>query len=190
MYVISAMFIVYFATQTISPQLWNSLFWIISIFGASTAVAKSFFSESENRQLFYYQLVKPLEFIFAKIIYNFVFLLFILAASTIIFSVISDVQIQRLRTFVICLILGSMSFSIVFSFVSALASKTSNKHVISVVLSFPLLIGVMQLLIRLCAYCLGIFNDTSYTTDIIYLLCFNSILIALIIFLFPFIWRE
>ena len=190
LYVVSSIFIVYFSTRNISKQSWNSLFWIIGIFAAVSVVAKSFFQEPKSRQLYYYQLVQPLEFIIAKVIYNFLFILMVLLLTTLIFGVVGEINIARPYVFGVALLLGSLSFAIVFSFVSALAMKTKNQGTISTIMSFPLSIGLMMLIVRLSGYAIGILHDTSYDSDILFLICINTILIALILILYPFVWKD
>src|SRR6188472_2490770 len=70
-YVISTVFICYLTfRQIIDIPTWNALFWIIMVFAAVNAVARSFMQENKGIQLYYYTMLSPGTVILSKIIYN------------------------------------------------------------------------------------------------------------------------
>ena len=77
LYVISTVFVCYLSFKTTPPLVWNALFWIILLFAAVNAIAKSFMQESKGRLLYYYQIACPQAIILAKIIYNILLMILI-----------------------------------------------------------------------------------------------------------------
>ena len=59
LYVFSTVFIVYSSFQSVQPDVWNALFWVIVLFASISAVVKSFVQENGARELYYYTLVNP-----------------------------------------------------------------------------------------------------------------------------------
>ncbi len=190
LYVLSTVFIVYTAFIRIPANTWNVVFWIIILFASVNAIAKSFVQENTERQLYYYQLASPLAIILSKIIYN-SFLLFSLSLLTFaVLSIIADNPVRKAGLFWQAMILGSLGFSIAFTFISAIASKTSNSATLMAILGFPVVIPILATLIKISADALGLINDTSVGQDIFTLLAIDGILVAVALVLFPFLWRD
>src|SRR3954469_1780921 len=79
LYVGATVFVCYLSFRQIAEvPVWNALFWIIQLFAAANALAKSFLQESRGRALYYYSVADPQHVILSKIIYNF-FLMFLLS---------------------------------------------------------------------------------------------------------------
>ena len=68
LYVVSTVFVCFLSFKSTPPLVWNALFWIIMLFAAINAIAKSFMQESKGRLLYYYQLASPVAIILSKII--------------------------------------------------------------------------------------------------------------------------
>src|SRR3972149_6902447 len=78
LYVVATVFICYLSFKNvIEVNTWNALFWIIILFASINSIAKSFLQESRGRMLYYYTLTSPQAFVFSKIIYNSVLMLFL-----------------------------------------------------------------------------------------------------------------
>ncbi len=87
-------------------------------------------------------------------------------------------------------LLGSISFSTVFTMISAIASKAGNNGTLMAILSFPVIIPVILILIRLSKRAMdGIDRSFSYG-DIGVLFAINAIVITTALLLFPFLWRD
>jgi len=190
LYVVSTVYIVFISTGDIPAPVWNILFWIIVLFASVNAVVKSFVQENSQRQLYYYQLAHPLAIILSKIIYN-IGLLFILCSLTFLaMTVVYESPVRRTGLFWIILFLGSIGFSITFTFVSAIASKADNSSTLMAILTFPIVIPILGLLMTLSANALNLISDTAYTRDIYTLLAIDGILLGLAVILFPFLWKD
>jgi heme exporter protein B len=90
----------------------------------------------------------------------------------------------------ITVMLGSISFSTVFTMISAIASKAGNNGTLMAILSFPVVIPVILLLIGLSKNAMdGIARNLSYN-NIGVLLAINVIVVTTALLLFPFLWRD
>lgn len=190
LYVVSTVFIVFIVSIDIRPPVWNILFWIIVLFASVNAIVKSFIQENSNRQIYYYQLAHPIAIIVSKMLYNIALLFLITVLTYGAMSVIFENPVKRLPLFWLILFLGSIGFSITFTFVSAIASKADNSATLMAILSFPLVIPIIGTLMKLSASALGLIQDTSINKDILILVAIDCILFGMAIILFPFLWRD
>lgn len=190
LYVVSTVFIVFLATLVIEAPIWNILFWIIVLFASVNAVVKSFVQENSNRQLYYYTLANPLAIICSKIIYN-IGLLFLLTILTYgAMTIVAENPVRDASIFWATLLLGSIGFSITFTFISAIASKADNSATLMAILSFPLVIPILGTLMKISRSALALEQDTSLNQDFLVLGAIDLILFGLVIILFPFLWKD
>lgn len=190
LYVISSVYIVYAGFFDIPKQSWNAIFWILILFASINAVAKSFIQENRGSQLYLYQLAHPSAVLIAKMIYN-TGLLFLIGLLTFaILSTFTGSQVRDLGFFILLLGLAAVSFSIAFTFTSAIAAKSDSGSSLLAILSFPIVIPILMSLVKLSANALGLLMDSSYLTDIFNLLAIDALLLALTFFLFPYLWRD
>jgi len=190
LYVISTVFVCYLSFKTTPPLVWNALFWIILLFTAINAIAKSFMQESRGRLLYYYTIAGPHAIIVSKIIYN-IFLMIIMAVIALLaYSVVFQNEIGDKALYFLAVCLGAVSFSTVFTMISAIASKAGNNGTLMAILSFPVIIPLLMLIIKLSKNAMdGL--DRSVSMDEMGILCLiNVIVIAISLLLFPFLWRE
>ncbi|MCC6727431.1 MAG: heme exporter protein CcmB [Saprospiraceae bacterium] len=190
LYVLSTVFIVYISFQHIGPQVWNVLFWVIMLFASVNAVMKSFVQESGYRQLYYYQLLHPVAILLSKMIYNALLLLVLGAITFVSLSFVAGNPVKDARVFALALFLGSLGFSITFTFVSAIASKADNSSTLMAILSFPVVIPILLLLVSLSAQSIGLLGSESLGEKISLLAAVDLILVAMGMVLFPFLWRD
>jgi heme exporter protein B len=191
LYVFSTIFIIYAASVgNVQLESWNTLFWIIILFASVNAVLKSFIQENSNQQLYYYTLANPTAIILSKVIYNTGLLLVLCVLTWLSFGFIVGDPIKESGQFALVLLLASSGFSITFTFVSAIAGKTTNNATLMAILSFPLTIPILLTLIKLSAGAMRMIQDTSSENDILILVAIDLILLALSFVLFPFLWRD
>lgn len=190
LYVFSMIFVVYIASIKVQPPVWNVLFWLIVLFASINAVVKSFVQESGARQLYYYQIADPAMLLLAKIVYNTLLLLVLSGLAFGVYSVVAGNPVKDVGLFALVLVLGSMGFSIAFTFIASIAAKANNSATLMAILSFPVILPILLTLVRLSQIALRLIQDTSYQRDIINLLAIDAILITLTFVLFPFIWKD
>lgn len=190
LYVVTTTFIVYLTFITINARTWNALFWIVLLFASVNAIAKSFLQENSQRQLYYYTLANPLAIVFSKIIYNTILLLVIGLLCFGLFALFVGNPVKDVDLFLITLLLSSIGLSIAFTFVSAISIKANNSSTLMVILSFPIVVPIIMTLLKLSAISLRLIQDTAYRSDLIILMAIDALLIAIVLILFPFLWRD
>ncbi|MDX2190752.1 MAG: heme exporter protein CcmB [Bacteroidota bacterium] len=194
LYLAGAVFICYLSFNVkkgiIHPITWNALFWIIILFSAINAISKSFSGEREGRNLYYFMLCRTEAIIFSKIIYNSVLLLMLAVIGFVFYGVVMGNPIQDQVTFFLCLVLSSIAFASSLSFVAAIASKASNNGTLMAILSFPIILPLLLLIIKISKQAIdGIDVYESYD-ELTILMAINVLVLALSYILFPYIWRN
>jgi len=189
-YVIATVFVSYLSFRIISPAAWNALFWIILLFSAVTATAKSFMAESRGRQLYYYSLASPQSIILAKIIYNVLFLWLLAILSIVFYTLWLGNPVEDFTYFLITVLLGCTGFACAFTLLSGIASKTINGSMLMPVLCLPLIIPLLLVLIRASKTAMDGLDRTLLTDDFIVLVSLDGIFVILSWVLFPFVWKD
>ena len=190
LYVFSMIFVVYVASIRVLPPVWNILFWLIVLFASINAVVKSFVQESGARQLYYYQIADPSMLLLAKIVYN-TLLLFVLSGLAYgAYSVVAGNPVKDPGLFWLVLVLGSLGFSIAFTFIASIAARANNSATLMAILSFPVVIPILLLLVNLSAHSIGILGSTDIADKTMLLGAVDLILVAMGLVLFPFLWRD
>ncbi len=190
-YVVATIFISALSfNKLIAPAVWNALFWIIFLFSAITICGKSFMKESGGAALNNYVLYKPLTFFASKLIYNFIFLLSISLITLFFYSWFLGFPISNFSMFAIVLVLACMGFSAILTLMSAIASKAENNYTMMSILSFPVLIPVLILVLRLSMQAIDGLSWSVSTDFLLILTSINAICIVLSMLLFPYLWRA
>ena len=198
LYVVSTVFVCYisfsltpgFEGSSGYPVVWNVLFWIIMLFASVNAIAKSFIQENKGRLLYYYTIASPQAIILSKIIYNALLMSLLSILALLVYKVFFEKTLDDPLFYFISVLLGSISFSTVFTMISAIASKAGNNGTLMAILSFPVIIPVILVLIHLSKNAMdGLDRGVNYSN--IGVLCLiNVIVIATSLLLFPFLWRD
>lgn len=191
LYVASAVFITYLAfLGTLDAPVWNALFWIILLFAAVNASAKSFMAESSGRMLYYYFTVTPRAFILGKTIYNSSLLLLVGTLCYLLFIILHDHPLQTPGLFLMALFLGSIGISGILTLMSAIASKSGYNFTLMSILSFPLLLPMMLMLIRLTTFSISGLEFSQGWKYLVSLLSLDALVLSLSYLLFPYLWKE
>ncbi len=194
LYLVSTVYVCYLGFKakagSIEPITWNTLFWVIMLFTAVNSVAKSFMQERAGRLLYYYTLASPQGIIISKIIYNIVLLLALSLIGLFIYIVFLGNPVQNLLMYLTAVVLGAIGFSSTLTMVAGIASKAENTSTLMAVLSFPIILPMLSMLIRLSKNAMdGLEWNTSYD-EILILLAIDAIVITISYLLFPFLWRS
>lgn len=198
LYVVSTVFICYisfnlnpgFTGTKGYPIVWNVLFWIIILFASVNAIAKSFMQESKSRLLYYYSIASPHAIILSKTIYNILLMSLLSGLALPIYMIFFNNTIGDPLYYFLTVLLGSISFSTVFTMISAIASKAGNNGTLMAILSFPVIIPVILLLIKLSKSAMDGIDRGLSAGNISVLLAINVIVITTSLILFPFLWRD
>ncbi|SHM53955.1 heme exporter protein B [Cyclobacterium lianum] len=194
LYVISAVFITYLSMGVgqgnLSVPVWNALYWIIILFSAVNAVAKSFVQEHQARQLYYYMIASPEAIILSKTIYNTLLTLILAVLGYLVFGVVFGNPVADKPMFILNLLLGAMGFSASLTMVSAIASKAGNNGTLMAILSFPVLIPILLMAIQVSKNAIDGLDREINVEKIVTLLAINAIVTACSYILFPYLWRS
>lgn len=190
LYVVSTIFVCYLSFKTTPPLVWNALFWIILLFAAINAIAKSFMQESKGRLLYYYQIASPQAIILAKIIYNVLLMVLMATIALGFYSVVFENQVGDVWLYFIAVLIGAISFSTVFTMISAIASKASNNGTLMAILSFPVIIPLLILIIKLSKNAMDGLDRSVSLDEIAVLGGINLVVIVISLLLFPYLWRD
>lgn len=190
LYVVATVFVCYLSFRTTPPLVWNALFWIILLFAAINAITKSFVQESKGRLLYYYQIASPQAIIIAKIIYNMLLMILMSAIALFFYSIVFQNEVGDKLLYFGAVILGAISFSSVFTMISAIASKANNNGTLMAILSFPVIIPVIILIIKLSKNAMDGLDRSVSLDEIGVLTAINLIVITVSLLLFPYLWRD
>ena len=190
LYLLSVVFLIYISFIELKPELWLTLFWIVMLFTSVNAVAKSFLQERRGRWLYYYSIASPIAVITAKMIYNLVLMLLLAACGIFFYSLVLGYPLQHFQYFLLIVFLGSISFSLTFTLMSSLAAKAGNSSMLMPVLSFPIVVPVLLLLVKLSREALYEGALTIPYKDLILLASLDVVILLLAMLLFPFLWRD
>ena len=178
----------------LNPLTWNIVYWIIILFVAINAVAKSFMGERQGQLLYQYTLANPAAIIIAKLVYNMVLLWLVALISLYSYGFLSGIKIADWPLMLSIVLLGCATLSANLTLVTAIAAKAENRATLLAVLSFPLLVPVLLILIRLSRYAVegkegGLLIENSY--DQLFMIGGMSVVLwVLSVILFPFVWRD
>ncbi|HKG06949.1 MAG TPA: heme exporter protein CcmB [Pedobacter sp.] len=192
LYVVSTIFTCYLSFVSLNDKLtWNALFWIIMLFASINGVSKGFLQESRGRQLYSYILASPAAILISKTVYNVILMLFLTTIALGFYLLVFDSFVPPdLLMYYVAVILGSISFSTLFTMVSAIASKTGNGGMLMAILSFPVIIPVMILLIKLAKNAVDGLPWENSWDDIGMILVVNVLIVSVSLLLFPYLWRD
>lgn len=190
LYVVSTVFVCFLSFVSIDIITWNALFWIIMLFASINAVSKSFLQESKGRQLYIYTIASPIALIISKTIYNVLLMTLLTVIALSFHMMVFDKIPQDLLMYFIATILGSLSFSTIFTMISAIASKAGNGGMLMAILGFPIIIPVLIVLIKLTKNAIDGLDRSVSWDEVGILLVINVLVMAVSLLLFPYLWRD
>ncbi len=194
LYLAGTIFICYLSfnpqTAQLQPVTWNALFWIILLFSAVSAVAKSFLHDSSGLMTYYYLVASGQSIITAKIMYYSGLLIVLGLLGFGLYGLVLGNPVQSPWLFVLGIILGSIGMATILSLVSSIAAKAQNNQSLHAVLGLPLLIPVLLMSIKISKNAVdGLAWSSSYD-ELAVIASIDAIVCALAIILFPYLWRS
>jgi heme exporter protein B len=194
LYMLSLVFICYMTfslrQNSISPATWSALFWLVILFSVVNSVAKSFIGERKGVFIYYYSIASASSIILSKIIYNTLLCLGLSLGGYLLFSIFIQNPVADKGLFLFTLVLTSIGFSSALSLISGIASKANNSNILMAVMSFPVVIAILLLAIKITKNALDGLDRSASLDEILNLLAINCVLTALAYILFPYIWRS
>ncbi len=190
LYVASTTFMLYLAVNKPEKQVWIGLYWIILLFASVNAVAKSFLQENKGRMLYYYTITSASNFIFAKLLFNALLMIIISAISWFLVQLLLGSPVQKPLLFIVVTLLGSISFGLLFTLLSAIAAKAQQNAALMAILGFPLMLPLLLVLIKISAIAISN-NPTPFPLFLVGIVVGYTALISMLSYiLFPFIWKD
>ncbi len=190
LFAITSAYIIYKSFNKLAAQEWNILVWIIVLFAGLNAIVKSFVQERKETYLYYYTLFGPLEIIIAKLIYNFLFLLFLTGVVILTFTLLLDNPIKDYTLFLKGMVLGVLGISTIFTFVSAVSSTSSSNSTMMSILALPLVLPSVLILEKVTSVSMKLMLDSSIGDDLLLLGGIDLLLLGMIILIFPTLWKS
>lgn len=194
LYLFSTAFICYLTfslrQNQITPLVWSALFWITILFTVINSVAKSFIGEKKGRDIYYYSIAAPEIIILSKIVYNSFLTLLLSFTGFVLFILLLKNPITDLTWFALTLALGAIGFASSLTLLSGIAAKANNSHILMAVLSFPIVISVLMITVKVTKNCIDGLDRSVSTNDLLTLLAINCLVTAASYLLFPYIWRS
>lgn len=170
---------------------WNALFWVITLFTSVTISGKSFLKETGGQALFNFLHYSPAHFIVAKILYNMGFMLVLSFITFFFYAFFIKNEVENLGLFFLVLLLASTGLAAILSLMSAIASKASGNFAIMSILSFPVLMPLILVVIRVSKQAVDGIEWAGVGLNFIgILMALNVLTIALSFLLFPYLWRD
>jgi heme exporter protein B len=124
------------ARETVCP----ALLWVVLFFSAATGLPRAFVREEEGGTALALRLVVPATVLIAgKTLFNFALFAAIAVVTAPGLALLLGWRIASVGAFAAVLLLGGAGLSIVSTFLSALVARASQRSVLFVVVSFPLL---------------------------------------------------
>lgn len=194
LYLFSTVFICYLTFRLkqnqITPLVWSALFWITVLFTIINTIAKSFIGEKRGRDIYYYSIAPPESIIISKIIYNSLLTLLLTVTGLVLFIVFLDNPVADLGLFMLAILLGSIGFAASLTLLSGIASKADNSHILMAVLSFPVIISILLIVVKVTKNCIDGLDRSVSQPELITLLAINCLVTAVSYVLFPYIWHT
>ena len=194
LYIVGAVFVCYLSFNArrgqLTPIVWNTLFWIILLFTAINAIAKSFVQERAGRQLYYYSLASPQQIILAKILYNTVLMLGLAFLGFGVYAFVLGNPVNDVPLYILTLLLGAVGFAASLTLVSGIASKAENPATLMAVLSFPIILPLLLMLLKIAKNALDGLDRSVSWKEVGTVLAIDAIVLTLSWLLFPFLWRS
>lgn len=189
-YVGATVFVVYMMTGQPEARVWNALFWLTQLFVSVNTMAKSFLQEHPNRFRYYYTITKPSTFLLAKLVYSLALMIVMCAISLLLYALMLGWPPVQSLLYIAIAFTGSLSLSVVFTFLSAIAARAQQNASLMAILGFPLVTPVLMMLSKLAAAGLNPVYMPGWWGLALLLLAMDGLIVALGLILFPFLWKE
>lgn len=194
LYLFSTAFICYLTfnlrQNLVTPLVWSALYWITILFTAVNSVAKSFIGEKKGRDMYYYSIANPAFIILSKIGYNFLLCAILSLSGYVLFILFLGNPILDITLFGVLILLTSLGFAASLTLLSSIAAKANNSTILMAVLSFPIVISILLMAIKITKNCIdGLGWDASWD-EMLTLFAINGLVAAVSYILFPYIWRS
>lgn len=194
LYIVSTVFVCYLSfrlkSNQLNPLTWNTLFWIIVLFTAVSAISKSFTQERAGRLLYYYTLASPRGIILSKILYNSGLMIVLSLAGFGFYAFVMGNPVGDIPMYLLTIVLAGIGFASTLTMVAGIASKAENNAALMSILSFPAIIPMLLMVMKLAKNALDGLDRSVSSEEIVVLLALDAIVVSLSLILFPYLWKS
>lgn len=190
LYVASTIFVIYITMGQPEEQVWNAMFWVVQLFVAVNAVAKSFLQESKGRMLYFYAIAGARDFILSKIIFNGLLMMVMTLLSLGLFTLLLGNPVYNMWQFIGLSLLAGLGLSFIFTFLAAIAAKAQQQAALMAVMGFPIIVPQLLLLGKISKIAFSPALYQGLMSFIGLLIAFDILIIVLALILFPFLWKD
>lgn len=190
LFAVGSVYVYSLAFGRLEPQLWNALYWVILLFGATNGLAGSYVRELQDRHLYYSQLTPPLPLFFAKLIVNACFLVALGLLVWGLLALLFGSPVRDILLFSGTLVLASTGLSVVLTFLALVAGRVRTGGGLVAVLAFPVVLPLLLTVIKLGAVSTRVITQLSTDRDLLVLVGINLAAIGLSMLLVPLLWRD
>lgn len=194
LYLFSTAFICYLTfslkQNLVTPLVWSALFWITILFTAVNTVAKSFIGEKRGLGIYEYSIASPVTIIVSKIAYNFVLCSLLSLVGLLLFTLLLGNPMIDIPLFLLVIVAVSFGFAASLTLLSGIAAKANNSNILMAVLSFPIVISILLMAIKVTKNCIDGLDRSVSMDEIMILAAINCLVAATSYLLFPYIWRS
>ena len=99
-------------------------------------------------------------------------------------------QNANVKLYITTLILGTIGFAAILSFMSILAVKANASNAVTAILSIPLLVPLIISINELCALAINNLPSSLANSSLMVAGACDVLVIAMAYVLFPYLWRE
>ncbi|MCW5897673.1 MAG: hypothetical protein KIT10_00250 [Flavobacteriales bacterium] len=194
LYVTGAVYVAHLALKG-SPAIatWNALFWIILLFAAFNALARSFQREDNGRQLYLHTLADPRSVILARTVYNILTMLLLSLLSLVFYMLFMGGQVMDqadVPQYLLAVAMGGAGFAAVLTLISAIAARAGSGLGLMAILGFPLVLPMLLTVMRVSKLALDGVGWAVTGTYFLGLALLGVIVVTLSWLLFPYLWRD
>ena len=146
--------------------------------------------ENRGRLLYFYSIVSPQGVILSKIIYNALLMLVLALICFLFYALVLGNPVQDVPMFLLTILLGAIGFATSLTMISGIASKAANSGTLMAVLSFPVVVPMLLMLIKMSKNALDGLDRSTSLDELLTLLAINMIVVTVSYILFPYLWRS
>jgi heme exporter protein B len=166
-----------------------SIYWILIVFAAITAMNRAFVIETDRSTMELLQLhASPMAVYIGKLLYNFLFTFSVSVITALIFNFLIGFTTLHYGYAILVVFLGSLGMAGAATLLSALVAQTDKKATLFPVVALPVLMPLMLLLASASRILVDIPDWGSIANDIMALVGYCGVMISASVLLFEYLW--
>lgn len=166
-----------------------SIYWILIVFAAITAMNRAFVIETDRSTMELLQLhASPMAVYSGKLLYNFLFTLLVSLAAALILNTLVGFREIHFGYAILVITLGSLGMSAAATLLSALVAQTDKKATLFPVVALPVLMPLMLILASASRLLIDLDGWGSIANDIMALVGYGGAMISASVLLFEYLW--